>query len=98
MREPVKRARNPAMLTLLASLAAAATLTAEPIELPGGPPVGMDYLVFDASTGHLWIPASNTAKVDVLDTKSGKLEVIEGFATKKGERWTMGPTAGTSGA
>jgi outer membrane protein assembly factor BamB len=86
------------MLTLLASLAAAASLTAEPIDLPGGPPVGMDYLVFDASTGHLWIPASNTAKVDVLDTKSGKLEAIEGFATKKTERWTMGPTAGTAGA
>ncbi len=85
------------MLTLLASLAAAAALTAEPIELPGGPPVGMDYLVFDGSTGHLWVPAGNTARVNVIDTKSGKLEGVEGFATKKGERGVAGPTAGTAG-
>ena len=85
------------MLTLLATLAAAATLTAEPIELPGGPPVGMDYLAYDASTGMLWVPGSNTARVNVIDTKSGKLESIEGLATKKGERGTTGATAGTAG-
>jgi DNA-binding beta-propeller fold protein YncE/plastocyanin len=61
--------------------------TVDSIALPGGPPVGMDYLAFDAATGRLWVPAGNTGRVDVLDTRTGKLESIEGIATeKRGDR------------
>jgi outer membrane protein assembly factor BamB len=77
-----------------AAAPAAHTLTATSLRLPGGPPVGMDYLAFDPSTGRMWIPAGNTARVDVLDTATGKLEEISGLPTeKRGER-----TAGPSGA
>ena len=72
-------------------------LAAESIALPGGPPVGMDYLAYDAQTGLLFVPASNTGKVDVLDTKSGKLQSIDGWKTeKRGER-IAGVTAATVG-
>jgi DNA-binding beta-propeller fold protein YncE len=57
----------------------------------------MDYLAFDAASGRVWVPAGNTGRIDVLDTKSGKLESIEGVATaKKGER-VQGPTAASAG-
>ena len=94
----------PLILILLADAAVAAPAPAPApapeattLALPGGPPVGMDYLAFDPATGRLWIPAGNTARVNVLDTKSGKLEAVEGFATeKRGER-TAGPSSASAG-
>ena len=82
-------------------LAAAATRGEAPppesIALPGGPPVGMDYLAYDPATGLLFVPASNTGKVDVIDTRSGKLRSIDGWPTvKKGER-IAGVTAAAVG-
>src|SRR5438105_59199 len=72
-------------------------LAAESIALPGGPPVGMDYLAYDAQTGLLFVPASNTGKVDVIDTRTGKLQSIDGWKTeKRGER-IAGVTAATTG-
>jgi len=80
-------------MSLLALILAAA----EFIALPGGPPAGMDYLAYDAQSGLLFVPASNTGKVDVIDTKSGKLQSIDGWKTeKRGER-IAGVTAATTG-
>ena len=31
-------------------------LLAASIALPGGPPVGMDYLTYDPATGRVWVP------------------------------------------
>jgi len=68
-----------------------------PVTLPGGPPVSMDYLAWDAAHGRVWIPAGNTGRVYVLDARSGKLDSVEGFPTaKRGER-TVGPSSATAG-
>jgi DNA-binding beta-propeller fold protein YncE len=87
-----------AALCLAAAVpAASGPATPEFVVLPGGPPVGMDYLAYDAATGRLWVPAGNTGRIDVLDTRSGKLEVIDHVATaKRGER-TVGTSAATVG-
>jgi hypothetical protein len=96
----------PPLLAALACCAAAgaladpapkAQLTVTQLKLPGGPPVSMDYLAFDAGTGRLWIPAGNTGRVDVLDTASGKLEAIEGLATEQHGPRTAGPSAASVG-
>ena len=47
--------------------------TAMALTLPGGPPVGMDYLAYDPGSGLVWVPAGNTGRVDVVDTMTGKL-------------------------
>jgi DNA-binding beta-propeller fold protein YncE len=59
---------------------------AKSIALPGGPPVGMDYLAYDAATGRVWVPAGNTGNVDVVDAATGKLTTLGGFATKLASR------------
>jgi DNA-binding beta-propeller fold protein YncE len=89
--------------------AAPATSTPQPkfavskVELPGGGPDGvlMDYLLYDPRTAAVWAPAGNTGSVDVIDTKTGKLARIEGFATqemeRKGKKRTVGPSSATLG-
>jgi hypothetical protein len=86
------------MRALLAAFVLAASVQApEFVVLPGGPPVDMDYLAYDPASGRLFIPAGNTGKVDVLDTKSGKLASIDGWPTSTvGER-ILGPSAATAG-
>jgi YVTN family beta-propeller protein len=72
------------------------------VSLPGSPdPVRMDYLAYDPATRQLWIPAGNTARVDVLDTTDGSLASIEGFATAqrmiRGTARTIGPSSAAVG-
>lgn len=81
---------------ILALLLAAADPSS--IALPGPSPVGMDYLAYDPDTAQLFVPASNTGKLDIVDTKTGKVTSMDGWATaKRGER-TAGITAATVGA
>jgi DNA-binding beta-propeller fold protein YncE len=71
-------------------------LAAESIALPGGPPVGMDYLVADAAHGRIWVPAGNTGNVDVVDIATGKVTPIGGFPTAPPRfpgRPNMGPSS-----
>jgi DNA-binding beta-propeller fold protein YncE len=73
-------------------------LVANAIDLPGGPPVGMDYLAFDAATGRVWVPAGNTGNVDVVDVATGKVTPLGGFATRPSPRPgrpNMGPSSVT---
>jgi DNA-binding beta-propeller fold protein YncE len=68
------------------------------IVLPGGPPVGMDYLAFDAASGLLFVPASNTGKLDVIDTKTGGVKAVDGWPTaRQGERIAGITAAGVGG-
>jgi DNA-binding beta-propeller fold protein YncE len=70
------------------------------IALPGGPPVGMDFLAYDAATGRIWVPAGNTGNVDVIDSATGKVTALGGFATKAATRPggpNMGPSSVTIG-
>jgi hypothetical protein len=72
------------------------------ITLPGGPPVVMDYLAFDAKLGRLWVPAGNTGKTFVLDVKTRALTPVAGFETSvmkghDGKDRTVGPSSATVG-
>ncbi len=73
------------------------------IALPGGGPAGitMDYLAYDPKTRRLWVPAGNTGAVDVVDTATGKVAQISGFATSevKAEAGTrvLGPSSAAVG-
>jgi len=76
------------------------TLLATTISLPGGPPVGMDYLTYDRDTNRVWVPAGNTGKVDVIDLATLKVTAIGDFATappRRPGRPRMGPSSATVG-
>ena len=69
-----------------------------PITLPGASGVvALDYFAYDHSTGKLWVPASNTGNVDVVDENSDAVSQVTGFKTGevelRGRKVTLGPTA-----
>ncbi len=45
----------------------------------------MDYIAYDPKTGYLWVPAINLGSVYVVDTRSGSIREISGFATNEVE-------------
>src|SRR5438477_402746 len=72
------------------------------ISLPGaGGAVALDYFAYDHATGKLWVPASNTGSVDVIDEKTDAVSQITGFLTgeieRRGRKITVGPTAASIG-
>jgi DNA-binding beta-propeller fold protein YncE len=74
------------------------------IALPGAPPTGgvsMDYIAYDRAHHRVWVPAGNTASVDVVDVSTGAVARIEGFPTiereRRGRKRTMGPSSATVG-
>jgi DNA-binding beta-propeller fold protein YncE len=64
-------------------------------------PVALDYVAYDRATGKLWVPASNTGSVDVIDEATDLVTGITGFRTgeieRRGKKITVGPTAATVG-
>src|SRR5947207_10687391 len=64
-------------------------------------PVALDYFAYDRATGKVWVPASNTGSVDVIDEKTDAVSQITGFETgeieRRGQKITVGPTAATIG-
>src|SRR5438445_11170716 len=73
------------------------------ISLPGATGrVALDYFAYDRSTGKLWVPASNTGNVDVIDESSDAVSQVTGFKTGevelRGRKVTLGPTAVSVGA
>jgi DNA-binding beta-propeller fold protein YncE len=74
----------------------------KPIGLPGATgPVALDYFAYDRATGKLWVPASNTGNVDVIDEATDAVSQITGFPTgeieRRGRKITVGPTAASIG-
>src|SRR5438876_5904756 len=72
------------------------------IDLPrASGPVALDYFAHDGATGKLWVPASNTGSVDVIDEKTDAVSQITGFPTgeieRRGKKITVGPTAASIG-
>src|SRR5437762_3750660 len=63
-------------------------------------PVALDYFAYDRATGKLWVPASNTGAVDVIDEKTDAVSQITGFPTgeieRRGKKITVGPTAAST--
>jgi DNA-binding beta-propeller fold protein YncE len=97
MLDPLRQAGGPMHALVAVALMAVASSAQEPIALPGGPPVEMDYLAYDPASRRLFIPAGNTGKVDVLDTGSGKLSSIDGWPTAQAGSRLVGPSAATVG-
>ncbi len=61
----------------------------EPLSLPGATGVvTLDYFAYDRSTGRLWVPASNTGSVDVIDEATDNVSQVTGFQTGEVERPT----------
>jgi DNA-binding beta-propeller fold protein YncE len=62
--------------------------------------VALDYFAYDRATGKLWVPASNTSSVDVIDA-TDTVSQVTGFRTGevelRGRKVTLGPTAVTIG-
>ena len=95
------------MLSLLLALLAAPSVSApvslvSSIALPGGPPVSMDYLAYDALNDRVWVPAGNTGKVDVIEARTGKVTAVEGFETasvegRDGKEHLVGPSSASAG-
>lgn len=82
--------------------AGAISLVATPVPLPGATgAVSLDYLAVDRAAGRVWIPAGETGSIDVLDTASGKVTRVEGFATTekgaRGEARVLGPSSAAIG-
>jgi len=74
----------------------------KPISLPGATgAVALDYFAYDPATGKLWMPASNTGSVDVIDEKTDAVSQVTGFKTgeieRRGRKVTVGPTAASIG-
>ncbi|SRR6266496_769656 len=74
----------------------------KPINLPGANgAVALDYFAYDRATGKLWVPASNTGSVDVIDEKTDAVSQITGFPTgeieRRGKKISVGPTAASIG-
>jgi DNA-binding beta-propeller fold protein YncE len=85
---------------MFAKLVFYTVLATTSITLPGGPPVGMDYLVYDPVNHRVWAPAGNTGNVDVVDTATGQVTPIGGFTTSaapKAGRPNLGPSSATVG-
>src|SRR5712691_261019 len=79
-----------------------ADYTLKPLSLPGANGVVvLDYFAYDAQTGRLWVPASNTGSVDVIDETTDVVSQVTGFNTGevelRGRKITLGPTAITVG-
>src|SRR6266478_2595822 len=74
----------------------------KPINLPGATgTVALDYFAYDLATGKVWVPASNTGSVDVIDEKTDAVSQIAGFPTgdveRHGRKIPVGPTAASFG-
>jgi len=74
----------------------------KPINLAGATgAVALDYFAYDRTTGKVWVPASNTGSVDVIDEKTDAVSEIAGFPTgeieRRGRKITVGPTAASVG-
>ncbi len=94
-----------ALIQIVSALGARATdanYELKPISLPGANgAVALDYFAYDRTTEKLWVPASNTGNVDVIDGKNDAVSAIPGFKTgeieRRGRKITVGPTAASVG-
>lgn len=74
----------------------------KPISLPSASGVvSLDYFAYDRATEKVWVPASNTGCVDVIDEKTDAVSQVAGFPTgeieRHGRKILVGPTAATVG-
>ena len=83
---------------MMAGSTTASNYELKPLSLPGATGVvRLDYFAYDRSTGRVWVPASNTGSVDVIDESSDAVSQVTAFKTGevelRGRKVTLGPTA-----
>jgi DNA-binding beta-propeller fold protein YncE len=88
--------------TALEVSAADTNYAVKSINLPGATgTIALDYFAYDRATGKVWVPASNTGSVDVIDEATDAVSQVTGFATgeieRRGKKITVGPTAASVG-
>jgi DNA-binding beta-propeller fold protein YncE len=88
--------------TALEVSAGATNYDLKPINLPGATgTIALDYFAYDRATGKVWVPASNTGSVDVIDEATDVVSQVTGFTTgeieRRGRKITVGPTAASVG-
>ena len=70
-----------ALILIVSALGARAADTnyeLKPISLPGANgAIALDYFAYDRATEKLWVPASNTGNVDVIDAKNDAVSGIQ---------------------
>jgi DNA-binding beta-propeller fold protein YncE len=97
-----------AAIALIQIVSISSTRTADtnyelkPINLPGATgTVALDYFAYDRATGKLWVPASNTGSVDVIDEATDAISQVTGFAVgeieRRGRKIKVGPTSASVG-
>jgi DNA-binding beta-propeller fold protein YncE len=63
--------------------------------------VSLDYFIFDPASHRLWVPASNTGSVDIIDGNTDQVSPLAGFPTAqveyKGKHPVFGPSSVTLG-
>src|SRR5437868_8124119 len=47
--------------------------------------VSLDYFIFDPASHRLWVPASNTGSVDIIDGNTDQVSPLVGFPTAQVE-------------
>ena len=72
--------------------------TLKALALPGASgTVSLDYFAYDPRGRRLWVPASNTGRVILIDGRTDAVTSIDGFPTRevdfKGKRPLVGPTS-----
>jgi hypothetical protein len=87
-----------ALSTALAQESGSPQFTIKPLPLPGAHGlVTLDYFAYDRATQSLWVPASNTGSVDVIDTKTDRIKRAKGFPVAqieiRGKMRTVGPSS-----
>ncbi len=93
-----------AVFTSVIALAENATAPGTPqftlkgLPLPGAAgTVSLDYFAYEPRGRRLWVPASNTGKVILIDGRTDAVTSIDGFPTRevdfKGKRPLVGPTS-----
>jgi DNA-binding beta-propeller fold protein YncE len=88
--------------TAFAVSAADTNYELKPINLPGVTgAMALDYFAYDRATGKLWMPASNTGNVDVIDEGTDAISQVTGFPTgeieRRGKKIKVGPTSASVG-
>jgi DNA-binding beta-propeller fold protein YncE len=73
------------------------------VPLPGAPAEGvlLDYLAIDRPRHRVWVPAGGTGNVDVIDTQTQEVKVVEKFPTaeveRRGQKRKVGPSSASIG-
>src|SRR2546421_399522 len=58
--------------------------------------VSLDYFIFDPASHRLWVPASNTGSVDIIDGNTDQVSPLVGFPTAQVEYKAKHPVFGPS--